>query len=281
MSKNILITGASQGIGKAIVIELIKSLKDINLILIARNEEKLRSIFDEIKDNSPKSKYYVCDIGNLDSIKNTYEKIEKDFGEISVLINNAGVQKPIGEFWTVDFDLWRKNIQTNFLGLAFLTYLILPGMIKKGKGKIINFSGGGATGPRTFFSAYACAKTAVVKFTETLADELNAKEVNVSINAVAPGAINTNMLKEVLEIGENLGKEYEDAKNRNETGGTDIRFILDLIKFLISDKANGISGKLISAPWDNWSEERIINKLKNNKNFASLRKIDEKYFGEI
>ena len=280
MIKNILITGASKGIGREISLNLARR-KNINLILLARNESALNDTLTKVKKFSPNSQKYVCDISNFERTKKIFQKIIDRHFVIDVLINNAAIQSPIGPFSSTDFIEWSNNIQVNLLGSAHLIKLVLPGMIKKGSGKIINFSGGGATSPRPNFSAYAVSKTAVVRLTETLSEEFKKENLNIDINAVAPGAINTSMLEEVISAGEKAGSEYMEAVKRSKEGGTDISHILKLIDFLISEESNGISGKLISAPWDKWEDKKFLKELKESSNLATLRRIDNKYFGEL
>jgi 3-oxoacyl-[acyl-carrier protein] reductase len=119
-------------------------------------------------------------------------------------------------------------------------------------GKIINLSGGGATAPLPYISAYAASKAAVVRFTETIAEEC--KDYGIDVNAVAPGALNTRLLDEILVAGEEMvGKQfYEKALQQKEGGGTPLQKGADLCVYLASAESDGITGKLISAVWDPW-----------------------------
>jgi len=98
------------------------------------------------------------------------------------------------------------------------------------------------------------------------------------VNAIAPGAVNTRMLEEVLDAGDFAGKELHDAKVRKEKGGTDPALAADLISFLASDHSDGITGKLISAPWDLWNDSNFLQMLRIEKDFATLRRIDNRNF---
>jgi NAD(P)-dependent dehydrogenase (short-subunit alcohol dehydrogenase family) len=166
-----------------------------------------------------------------------------------VLVNNAAVQGPIGPTDAVDWDAWEHTIRVNLLGTVLMTRAVLPGMRERGRGKIINLSGGGATGPRPNFSAYAASKAAVVRFTETLAHEL--RGTGIDVNAIAPGALNTRMRDEVLQAGpERAGAEYEQAARRGETS---FEPATKLAVFLASSASDGISGRLLAALWDDWA----------------------------
>jgi NAD(P)-dependent dehydrogenase (short-subunit alcohol dehydrogenase family) len=126
-------------------------------------------------------------------------------------------------------------------------------MMRKNSGKILNFSGGGAVSPRPRFSAYGTSKAGVVRLTETLASEL--KGYNIGVHAVAPGAVNTRMLELVLAAGEAAGKEeIAKARKQKREGGVPPPKVAELAVFLASEKSDGLSGRLISLPWDNWQD---------------------------
>jgi len=119
-------------------------------------------------------------------------------------------------------------------------------------GKIINLSGGGATAPLPFISSYAASKAGVVRFTETLAEET--KGLNIDVNAVAPGALNTRLLDEVISAGpQAVGKDfYMKALKQKQDGGVPLEVGAELCVFLASSESDGITGRLISAKWDPW-----------------------------
>lgn len=273
-NKNIILTGGGRGIGREIAKKL--STEQANIVLISRTERELKETYSLIKDKSPSSFYLTLDISNKNDVQTAFEKITKRFERIDCLINNAGIQAPIGNFYLNDLDKWKMNIEINLLGAVYFTYYAVQSMMNQKKGKIINFSGGGSTSPRPAFSSYAVAKTGIVRFTETIAEEL--REFKIDANAIAPGAINTGMLEEVLESGEIAGKEYIDAILRKEKGGNSPELVTELVSFLCSDESDGITGKLISAPWDPWKTLEFQNLLKTDKDLATLRRIDNKTF---
>ena len=119
----------------------------------------------------------------------------------------------------------------------------------------------------------------MVRFTETLALEL--KGTGVRVNTVAPGAVNTAMLDEVLAAGEKAGRDFRDAVRRMETGGTDPSVAAELVCFLASDASADITGKLISAVWDPWRDPAFQERLKKDPDFAALRRVDGKNFDRI
>jgi len=169
-----------------------------------------------------------------------------------VLVNNAAITGPVGPLDQTAWEDWVAAIGINLLGPVQMCRAVLPGMRERGGGKIINLSGGGATGPRPNFSAYATAKAGLVRFTETLARELDG--TGVDVNAIAPGALNTRLLDEVIEAGpDKVGKAfYERSLKQQREGGAPLDKGARLAVFLASKKSDGITGRLISALWDDW-----------------------------
>ena len=141
------------------------------------------------------------------------------------------------------------------------------------KGKIIQLSGGGAASPLPLISSYAVSKAAIVRFVENLSEEV--KNYNIDINAIAPGPLNTGMLKEVLKAGpQKVGKEfYKKSLKQKETGGTPFSKVCELILFLGSKYSDGIRGKLISALWDDWKNWVNYKQLLQNSDAYTLRRI--------
>jgi 3-oxoacyl-[acyl-carrier protein] reductase len=147
-----------------------------------------------------------------------------------------------------------------------------------GRKKIVNYSGGGAASPFPNYSAYATSKIAIVRFTENLSMELSSEDFD--INCVAPGFVLTRLHKQTLEAGNKTAGDafYETTKRQIEAGGVPVEKGADLTCFLLSGESDGISGKFISAPWDPWQTLEFQKLLRNNKDVATLRRIDNKSF---
>src|SRR5262249_14864452 len=150
-----------------------------------------------------------------------------------------------GKLAEVDWTEWVQTISINLLGTVLMCRLALPMLRRSRRGKIINLSGGGATAPLPRFSAYAASKAAGVRFTENLAAELAGESIDV--NAIAPGALNTRLLDEVLEAGpERVGKKfYDQAIEQRKSGGVPLEKGAALGVFLASSDSDGITGRLI------------------------------------
>ena len=246
-----LITGPSKGLGEFLARRFWDA--GYNLCLIARSEVGLQKIVSSLPDNTGQHVIpLVCDLGDQAQIARLTAKVKDGIPHIDVLINNAAIQGTIGPLWENDFSLWQQTIQVDLLAPIFLCHAFVLWMKDTGGGSIINLSGGGATGPRPNFSAYATAKAGLVRFSETLAEET--KPFGVRVNCIAPGAMKTNLLGEILENGSGAAGEREFAlANKVFTeGGALMENVADLALFLASDASKGITGKLISAVWDDW-----------------------------
>jgi NAD(P)-dependent dehydrogenase (short-subunit alcohol dehydrogenase family) len=163
----------------------------------------------------------------------------------------------------------------NLIGTFLASRSVLPHMIERRRGRIVNFSGGGATGPLPRFSAYAVSKAAVVRLTETLAEEV--KEFNIQVNAIAPGMVDTKLQDAVLQAGSRAGDLFDKVKKMRETGqgGVSPELAANLAVFLASDAANGLTGRLIAAPYDDWQKwdaKRIAEVM--SAPWFTLRRID-------
>ena len=169
-----------------------------------------------------------------------------------MLVNNAGVYGPKGTIDEVEWEAWAEAIRVNLLGSVLMARAVLPHFKARRYGKIVQLSGGGATAPLPRISAYAASKAGVVRFAETLAEEV--RGFGIDVNSMAPGALNTRLLDEVLAAGpEKVGPEfYERALRQDAEGGTPLARGAGLAVFLGSPLSDGITGKLISAVWDPW-----------------------------
>src|SRR5205807_685491 len=139
------------------------------------------------------------DVSQPESCQAIARRAVEVFPSVTALVNNAGVYGPMGLLEEVDWQEWVQAVQINLFGTVLMCRTIMPLLRAQGYGKIINLSGGGATAPLPRISAYAASKVAIVRLTETMAEEL--KEARIDVNAIAPGALNTRLLDEVLAAG--------------------------------------------------------------------------------
>ena len=248
-----LVTGATGGLGRAVCARL--AAQGFRLVLVARDEARVASLADDLAPDDHRERFLVetADLASADDIGELLTRVVSKGFAPDVLVNNAATQGPIGPFLASEWPAWQSTIAVDLFAPALLTRHLVPGMVERGWGRVINISGGGAAGPRPDFSAYAVAKTALVRLTETLAHELAGS--GVTLNAVAPGPMNTRMLDEVIAAGPlGASREYAPAVARARDGGVPPDQAAALVAWLASPASDGVTGRLLSAVWDPWQD---------------------------
>jgi 3-oxoacyl-[acyl-carrier protein] reductase len=253
--RSAIITGANQGLGRAIATAFVKA--GASILLVARGKNLLRQTERELADLATKAGQRVValpgDVADTECCAAIADHASQVFSSTTILVNNAGIYGPMGPLEDVDWGQWVDAVRVNLFGTALMCRAVIPCMRSHGYGKIINLSGGGATAPLPRISAYAASKAAVVRLTETLAEEL--RDVHVDVNAIAPGALNTRLLEEVLAAGpEKVGRTfYNRSVKQRDQGGVPLDKGAELTVFLASAASDGITGRLLSAVWDDWA----------------------------
>jgi NAD(P)-dependent dehydrogenase (short-subunit alcohol dehydrogenase family) len=273
--RRIVITGGSQGLGFAIAERCVS--EGASVMICARDAAQLARAADALRqrageatgvtgaadavtrDNTATASAVrvaadVADVTQPEAVARLCARANATIGGIDVLICNAGVNGAKGPADQVDWQEWMDTVSINLFGAVLCCRAVLPQFRAQRHGKIILLSGGGATNARPFFSAYAASKAALVRFGETLAEEVHADGIDV--NAVAPGALNTRLLEDMLAAGpEKIGEAaYAQALTQQASGGTPLARGVDLCAFLASRASDGITGRLISAVWDPWAD---------------------------
>jgi NAD(P)-dependent dehydrogenase (short-subunit alcohol dehydrogenase family) len=272
VGKNVILTGASRGLGR----ELAKAFWNhgANLLLVARTHSALQQLQKELVTSGlQNADIFVCDLMQPSAPDRIFSKARNIWDHVDVLINNAAIIGPIGKSWEIDRSEWRPVIEVNLMVPVELSMLCVSWMKEKGSGKIVQLSGGGATRPRPNFSAYSTAKTGLIRFSETLAEEV--RPFNIQINCIAPGTLNTQMQESIRSAGpERAGfEEHADALQYLSKEDVGIRRAVDLCLFLASSDSDKITGKLISAVWDPW--ERLSGYIEDllSSDIYTLRRI--------
>lgn len=272
------LTGGGRGIGKAIAQGLAGA--GAHLVLISRTAEEIQLAAREAEAQHVEALPIVADVSSCQGVQKAVAAALARFGHIDLLVNSAGIYGPIGPLIENDLEAWRQTLSVNLMGTVCCMHAILPHMISRRKGVVINLSGGGAVAPFPRFSAYATSKAAVVRLTETIAEEV--REFDIRVNAIAPGAVNTGLLDQVLAAGEKAGNEfYEKSRLQKERGGAPPELAAELALFLASPEAEGITGRLISAVWDDWKSLPGRHQELSNSALYTLRRIDGRQFVEI
>jgi NAD(P)-dependent dehydrogenase (short-subunit alcohol dehydrogenase family) len=269
-----IIVGAGRGIGEAIALRF--AAEGARLTLAARTAPELETVAGRVRAKGGTAHFVATDVTVPRQVARLVQESIEEFGHIDILVNAVGAYGPIGPAWEINTQEWLNTFSVNLFGPFLLCQTVLPHMIRARRGKIINFSGGGATSPLRRFTAYGVSKAAVVRLTETLAEEV--KEFNVQVNAIAPGAVDTKLQDAVLAAGEKAGDLLQRIRRLRQTGegGTPREIPAELAVFLASADSRNLTGRLISAPndsWESWTDERIAQIMAQP--WFTLRRVDQ------
>jgi NAD(P)-dependent dehydrogenase (short-subunit alcohol dehydrogenase family) len=239
--------------------------------LLSRTQPELDLAKLEIEHQGGTALRIRADVRDLEQMNAAADRMVAVFGCLDVLIAAAAIQGPIGPFLDSKPAEWAETIEINLIGAMNACRAVLPKMIQRRSGKLILISGGGSAYSRPNFSAYAAAKTALVRMAETLADEV--RDHNVQVNCMAPGAAYSHMTDEILHAGEERAgsKEIADAQQVRLTGGVAPEKQLNLAMFLASERSNHISGKLIHVN-DDWKR---LEQANMNPEAFTLRRVQK------
>jgi 3-oxoacyl-[acyl-carrier protein] reductase len=250
-----IITGASDGLGREIARHYV--LEGASVLMCARNAERLEQARVEVLEFARPGQIVeaiAADVSDPAAVDRLVTSAHTCFPQVHVLVNNAGVYGPIGPLESVDWSAWVRAVEINLHGSVLMVRALLRHFKHHRYGKIIQLSGGGATNPLPRLSAYAASKAAVVRFAESLALEVDG--FGIDVNAIAPGALNTRMMDQLLAAGPDLVGQvfHERMKKIAEEGGTPLERGAALAVFLASPASDGITGRLLSAVWDPWRD---------------------------
>jgi len=245
---NLILTGSSSGIGRALAAHLLAQGHAV--WGLARSDQS-----DLLARHSGAFRASRCDVSDWGQVAAAAGEVSAAWPAADGLIACAGVQGAVGPAVSLDPLQWSATVRANLDG-TYYAIRAFHELLRRAprRARIVCFSGGGATKSRPNFSAYAVAKTGVVRLVENLAEELRGEPLD--INAVAPGAINTRLTEEVIRLGPAAAgeAEYRAACRQQETGGGSMAKAVGLVEWLLSPASDGISGRLISAPWDAWGD---------------------------
>lgn len=251
--RNAVITGGNQGLGLAIAEAYIAA--GAGVLICARDEARLEEARQTLAAGAAAAQVVdalPADVSNADDVARLLRRAEATFDQVHILVNNAGVYGPFGPIEQADWTAWVRAMEINIYGSVLPCRAFLPHFKQRRYGKIIQLSGGGATNPLPNISAYAASKAAIVRFAETLA--LEVKDFQIDVNAIAPGALNTRLMDELLAAGPDaVGRDFHERMVKTkETGGTPLERGASLAVYLGSESSDGLTGRLLSAVWDPW-----------------------------
>lgn len=244
-----LITGGGRGIGRAIARAY--AAEGAKLGLAARTEPELQATAAEIRTEfGSEVATVVTDVRYLEQVEHAVAHATDRLGPIDVMVNNAGNTGEIGPLWKLDPERWANVISVHVLGTYYGCRTVIPGMLERGRGRIVNMAGVG--GPND--TSYDAAKTAIVNITENLSVELAG--TGITVNAISPGSIHTRMWEEVRDMALAAGDMdmYEKGVEVTSGGGASIERAAHLAVMLGSDACGGLSGRLIRAALDTFED---------------------------
>lgn len=246
-NKTCFIAGASGAIGSAVAECFYR--EGARLVLAGHSRKADWCLAERA---APNRIFHVqFDIGRWEEVRDAAAQARDRFGSLDVLVNCAGAQGPIGPAHTLDPAEWARSVEINLLGCFLLARAVVPHMVAQKSGRIIHFSGGGAAYARPYFTAYGASKAAVVRFTESLAEEL--RDSNIQVNAIAPGPVRSRMWDEMRAAGAAAGsRALSEIAQMEETGGVPPSRAAALALFLATSRSKGLTGRLISGVHDRW-----------------------------
>ena len=248
-----IVTGASQGLGRAIAEAYVAA--GASVCICARDAALIEEVRRDLAARAgagQRVEAIAADVSRAGDVERLVAGALKAFPQVHVLVNNAGVYGPMGPIEDVDWTEWVRAIEINLMGSVLCCRALMAHFKAHRYGKVVQLSGGGATQPMANVTAYAASKAAIVRFAESLADE--GREFGIDVNSIAPGALNTRLLDELLaadpaKVGEGF---YKKMAALEESGGTPLERGAALAVYLGSAESDGITGRLLSAVWDPW-----------------------------
>jgi len=187
----VVITGATRGIGRNAALYFAE--RGYTVVGTGRNEAKLAELEAELRGAAPESRCFRMDVRDRESVREAVLGIRSAFDAVDAWINNAGAFAAIGPTWTVDPDDWVNDVETNLIGAFHCVQAVVPWMLERGRGRIVNVVGGGTVGPFRYGNGYGTSKTALSRFTENLDVELS--DTGVAAFAMDPGLNDTDMTR--------------------------------------------------------------------------------------
>jgi NAD(P)-dependent dehydrogenase (short-subunit alcohol dehydrogenase family) len=268
-SRRVLVTGGSMGLGLEVCRELVRL--GARVVIVGRGQDALEAALAELGGSG-----HEClrlDVSDAAAWPAAMAQIDRG-GELHGLVTAAGVLGPIGSLDSVPADEFAATIAINVIGTALALQHALP-RLRTVAGRAVTFSGGGGTGPLARYDAYAASKAAVVRLTENVA-----ADGAIELNCVAPGFVATRMHEGTLAAGPDCaGAAYfERTREQLAHGGFPASEAAELVAFLLSPQAAGITGRLLSAQWDPWRDEQFCARLRDDPDLARLRRIDDQFY---
>lgn len=239
MTKRALVTGCSSGIGRAVTDMLLAD----GWAVLGASRTRPMLVHERFR-------WMQADLGLGYQAERLHRYLHGD--ALDALVHCAAVQGPVAAVEDADATEWLSTVRTNLMGAFYVARAALPYLQRSDDGRILLFAGGGAFNPRPHYSAYAASKAGVVSLMETLAEEQHGR---VAVNCVSPGFVPTPIHAPSLEAGPEVigGEQYAHVERKMaEDDGSALARAVACVRHLLSEKARGLTGKTVSAEWDDW-----------------------------
>lgn len=265
-AKVAVVTGAGRGIGRALAQKLASGGACVGVI--ARNEKELAETVRLITQSGGRARALAADVADPAAVQRAIRSVESSFGPIDALVNNAGVVTPFGPFWENEADGWWRGLEVNLHGAALCTRAVLPGMVERRRGRIVNVCSGAATTASPFYSSYIVSKTALLRLTECLA--LETQIHGVAVFAISPGTVRTSMTEYSLNSAD--GQKWLPWFRRifDENIDVPMERPVQLIQNLLSGQFDALSGRMLSVFDDLETMRREVSQIEQ-QNLYSLK----------
>ncbi len=234
-----VVTGGSRGIGREIALALAR--QGAHIAVTARDHEKLAETVDLIEAAGGQASAFEMDVTDPSSVKTGIDAIVTQLGPIDMLVNNAGILGERALPWEADVDAWWRVVEVNLRGVFLCAHAVMPSMIARGRGLVINVGSEVAVTPNPLTSAYSVSKTALLRLTDSL--HASANEHGVRVFAISPGLVATDMTRAM-----------QADPNMATAPWTPIERAGELCVFLASGKADALAGRYIHASLDDWDD---------------------------
>jgi NAD(P)-dependent dehydrogenase (short-subunit alcohol dehydrogenase family) len=242
MEKKALVTGGGRGIGRAIALALVKDGYVVGVT--ARSAAEIDETTKLIRDGGGSAVAVVADVADLVSVR----AMVREVGPVDLLVNNAGAPGTFGPVWQADPDEWWRCFEVNMRGTFLCCREVVPGMVERRRGRVVNIASGAGTMMIPHMSPYVSSKAAVIRFTEILAAEV--KEHGVTAFAVQPGTVRTRMLEDLLTS--DVRRRWIPWMPKIIEAGQDVppELAAELVLYLASGAADALSGRMFSVGED-------------------------------
>lgn len=246
MNMTAIITGAGRGIGREIARAFAR--EGASVALVSRTASQLEETASQIREEGGACLVLPTDVTDVSAVEKMVTSTEDTLGPVDILLNNAGSFNTIGPVYEIDAESWWNDVTINLLGPFLCSKLVLTGMISRKKGRIINMIGGGTGTPFPNGSAYGSSKAALMRFTESLDQEVS--ESGILVFAMGPGLVRTAMTE--LQLNTDEGKKWMEGIKEAFENNVDVPPTLaaDLAVQIASGRCDVLHGRALSSTAD-------------------------------